>query len=133
MPEAERKDRLVQTRVPEGLDETLREAARKSRVSVSQLIRNVLESTFDLVDNVVTHTTGLTADVKRDARRIADSATGRKTLAKVYAWQDVVINRDTSCSNCKRHLAKGQRGMIGLQDDATAAKLWLCPTCAGAL
>src|SRR5258708_361947 len=181
LPDDERKDRLVQPRVPEVLDETLREAARKNRVSVSQLIRNVLENTFDLVDNVVTHTTGMTTELKLDAKRIADSARGRtpaKTKAEggpsaradrgpskltsergasarataergpsvrataergpsarataergpsarptaergnardqIYAWQDVIINRDASCSRCTRDLAKGERGSIGL-------------------
>jgi hypothetical protein len=182
LPDDERKDRLVQTRVPEVLDETLREAARKNRVSVSQLIRNVLENTFDLVDNVVTHTTGMTTELKRDARRIAESARGhapakakpergpsarpisergpsarpiteRGSSAKpisergpsarisergnakdqIYAWQDVIINRDASCSRCTRQLVKGERGSIGLQDDATADKVWLCAACAALL
>jgi hypothetical protein len=137
LPEQERKDRLVQTRVPENLDETLREEARKSRVSVSQLIRNVLEDTFDLVDDVVAQTTSLTQAVKRDAKRIADSAKGRRpappALDKVYAWQEVVLNRETTCARCGRLLQKGEKGLYGLQDDLNAPKLWLCPTCAASL
>jgi ribosomal protein L18E len=77
LPKAERKDRLIQTRVPSDLDETLREAAREQRVSVSQLIRNVLEDTFHLVDGVVAGAARLTERVKRDAERIAKSAQGK--------------------------------------------------------
>src|SRR4051812_21358064 len=53
LPPGVKKEKLVQTRVPGVLDETLREQARKNRVSVSQLIRNVLEDTFNLVENAV--------------------------------------------------------------------------------
>ena len=77
-PEAERKDRLVQTRVDEDLDEALREAARKQRTTVSQLIRNVLHDTFQLVDDIVANTATLTDSVRRDAQRIAASAAGMK-------------------------------------------------------
>jgi hypothetical protein len=74
--EADRKDRLIQTRVEEDLDEALRAAAKQQRVTVSQLIRNVLHDTFRLVDDIVVNTTNLTESVKRDARRIAASAQG---------------------------------------------------------
>src|SRR5579884_1880100 len=81
LPDAERKDRLVQARVPEDLDATLRTEARRRRLSVSQLIRNVLEDTFDLVDDVVSEAQRLGQTVRRDARRIADSAQGRRREA----------------------------------------------------
>src|SRR5262245_47729316 len=97
--EGERKDRLVQTRVPEDLDETLREEARRRRTTVSQLVRNVLESTFQLVDDIVAGAANLTETVTRDAKRIAAAAKGQPKSAStpeyfggVYAWQEVVLN-----------------------------------------
>jgi hypothetical protein len=139
LPENERKDRLVQTRVPETLDETLRKQAKKSRVSVSQLIRNVLEDTFDLVDDVVAEATNLGRTVKRDARRIADTAKGRTlkeqhaALEQVYAWQEVVLNRDVDCARCGRSLRSGKKALYGLQEDPSAPRLWLCAPCGAAL
>src|SRR5262245_19447981 len=116
LPQAERKDRLIQTRVAEDLDSVLREEAKKKRVTVSQLIRNVLEDTFHLVDNVVSNAASMTQSVTRDALRIAASAKGEArpvhgygidelgdhadggpellALEKVFAWQDVVLARD---------------------------------------
>jgi hypothetical protein len=77
----ELKDRLIQTRVPGDLEDALKEEARKRRLSVSHLIRNVLEDTFHLVDNVVAEvdnlvndSVGLAKQVSRDAGRIANSA-----------------------------------------------------------
>jgi hypothetical protein len=80
----QRKDRLIQTRVPQNLESTLKDEARKRRLSVSHLIRNVLEDTFNLVDNVVTEVDRVVADsvgmaqtLKRDAQRLAATARGK--------------------------------------------------------
>ena len=83
MTDRPRKDRLIQTRVPQDLESTLKDEARKRRLSVSHLIRNVLEDTFNLVDNVVTEVDRVVADsvgvaqtLKRDAQRLAATARG---------------------------------------------------------
>lgn len=80
----QRKDRLIQTRVPQNLESTLKDEARKRRLSVSHLIRNVLEDTFNLVDNVVTEvdrvvtdSVGMAQTFKRDAQRLAATARGQ--------------------------------------------------------
>jgi hypothetical protein len=78
---ASRKDRLIQARVPRGLASTLQHEARRRRLSVSHLIRNVLEDTFQLVDHVVAEVDNLVSDsvelasqVRRDAAQIARTA-----------------------------------------------------------
>jgi len=78
-----RKDRLIQTRVPSDLESTLKEEARKRRLSVSHLIRNILEDAFQLVDgvvvevdNLVTDSVGLAEQLKREAQRLAAGARG---------------------------------------------------------
>ena len=77
---SERKDRLIQTRVPEKLESTLKQAALKRRTTVSQMIRNILEDTFDLVDGVVASVDAIVSDsvelaqqVGRDVRRIGEA------------------------------------------------------------
>ena len=138
----DRKDQLVQTRVPGDLSETLREAAKKNRVTVSQLIRNVLEDTFDLVDNVVGEAVQLGHNVRRDALKIAESAKGRSKrpspsagdpLAEVEAWQDVLLNKDVVCAQCARLVERGSKAAFGVTGDPAAPKLWLCTVCAGTL
>lgn len=83
MDDRPRKDRLIQTRVPQDLESTLKDEARKRRLSVSHLIRNVLEDTFSLVDNVVSEvdrvvhdSVGVAQTLRRDARRLAATARG---------------------------------------------------------
>src|ERR1043165_4267428 len=77
------KDRLIQTRVPSKLESALKEEAKKRRLTVSHLIRNMLEDTLDLVDTVVTgvddirrSSAGLAEQVARDAGKIAAVARG---------------------------------------------------------
>jgi len=142
MAKRDRKDQLVQTRVPGELSETLREAAKQNRVTVSQLIRNVLEDTFDLVDNVVGEAVQLGHSVRRDALKIAESAKGRgrrpspsagDPLADVEAWQEVLINKDVVCAQCARLVGRGEKAAFGVSSDPAAPKLWLCAVCAGRL
>lgn len=83
MNDRQRKDRLIQTRVPQNLESTLKDEARKRRLSVSHLIRNVLEDTFNLVDNVVvdfdrvvTDSVEMANTLRRDAQRLAATARG---------------------------------------------------------
>ncbi len=75
------KDRLIQTRVPERLESVLKEEAQKRRLTVSHLIRNMLEDTLQLVDTVVSGagelahgSAELAEQVKRDAGRLASTA-----------------------------------------------------------
>jgi hypothetical protein len=157
--DTERKDRLIQTRVEEDLDEALRAAAKQQRVTVSQLIRNVLHDTFRLVDDIVVNTTQLTESVKRDARRIAASAQGfaseqeaaaakaakaaaaivpvapapppiEDSLDTALAWQEVVMGRERPCARCGTLLAKGQKGFLGVLDDPAAPRPFVCGPCA---
>ncbi|MCU1277227.1 MAG: hypothetical protein JWM53_773 [bacterium] len=141
IPDKERKDQLVQTRVPGELSQTLREAAKKNRVTVSQLIRNVLEDTFDLVDDVVGEAVSLGHSVKRDALRIAETAKGRGkrvaataaatgAIAAVDAWQEVLLNKDVQCARCELIVTRGSKAAFGVGGDPAAPKVWLCASCA---
>ncbi|MBA55935.1 MAG: hypothetical protein CMK89_15885 [Pseudomonadales bacterium] len=136
----ERKDRVIQARVPEDLEATLKQAAEKRRMSVSHLIRNVLEDTFTLVDNIVADSSALVEQVSRDAKRVAASVRGEcdspKTNAEalldsVDAWQDVIVNKPGQCIECGKGLKRGQRayrGLSPLQQPDTPA-VWLCTDC----
>ena len=134
LPGGERKDRLIQTRVADDLDATLREEAKKRRLSVSQLIRNVLEDTFNLVDDVMTEAGKLAQTVRRDAARIRDSAqglarAGANPLEKVESWHLVILSGDTRCSRCKADLSSGEPASMGVSADPTMRPLWICQTC----
>lgn len=153
------KDRLVQTRVPERLEAVLKQEAKKRRLSVSHLIRNVLEDTLDLVDTVVTGgeelvdgSVRIAQQVARDAGRIAKTARisaqeigadasprraktpereggPRASLDHILAWNAVVLNRSVECAECGRALSKGEPAHLGLSQDPARPPAWLCPSC----
>jgi len=152
----ERKDRLIQARVPQDLESTVKAEAERRRLSVSHLIRSVLEDAFDLVDDVVSDVDQIVSDsvhlarnVGRNARRLAspgqraepvvedalddlseaaDQGTGRD-LSHVAAWNEVMLNRPIPCSSCGGEIARGTRGFVGLSDDPGSERAWLCTRC----
>jgi hypothetical protein len=142
---SERKDRLIQTRVPEKLETTLKEEARRRRTTVSQIIRNLLEDTFLLVDGVVANVDQIVSDsarlaqhVGRDVRRRGEAeqagpaACGEplddaaQQLARVQAWNEVVLNQAVPCTRCGVELPRGRTAYLGLGEDSTAPRAWLC-------
>ena len=153
---SERKDRLIQTRVPEKLETTLKDEARRRRTTVSQMIRNVLEDTFDLVDGVmanvdqiVTDSVELAHQVGRDARKISrhgkdafrDLALpcqdplpdAEERLAHVQAWNEVVLNQPIACTKCGANLPRGSGAFTNLSDPKDMPRAWLCSKAVDAL
>jgi predicted nucleic acid-binding Zn-ribbon protein len=141
--------------VARDLESTLKQEAERRRLTVSHLIRNILEDTFQLVDDVVANVDEIVNDsvelarrVGRDARRMAgavreavaengaasqrDSATAT-LLEHVYAWNAVVMNRAAVCAGCDSALPRGTHAFVGLSDDTDAPRTWLCAACREAL
>jgi hypothetical protein len=137
----QRKDRLIQTRVPRELEGAIKEVAQRRRLTVSHLIRNVLEDAFDLVHTVVDevdHLVSGSADLVEEVRRVGrrsgrDGTTPSDPLAHVCAWNPVVLNRDVSCSACGTGIRRGEAGFAGLSDDPERPRAWLCESCAESL
>jgi hypothetical protein len=143
-PPRPRKDRLIQTRVPRDLETTLKEEARRRRLTVSHLIRSVLEDTFHLVDGVVAdvdeivgNSARLARNVRRNARRLVSPRPRAETpdrdaphdLSHVAAWNEVVANRTIPCVSCSAEIPRGARGFVGLSDEPHAERVWLCSRC----
>ena len=117
---AERKERVLHTRVPASLDRHLKHRARNLGMSVSTVVRNVLLNTFGLVEDIVA-----------DGTNVALSLAGQPTLpraggaepdpardAAILGWQDVVLNRNAVCDRCNAVLRKGARATLGIPEGA---------------
>jgi hypothetical protein len=121
------KDRVLQARIPEQLDEELRTRAEQLGLSVSTIVRNVLLHTFDLVEGVVT-----------DSSQIARALTGwdaapsdPDTESTVIGWQEAILNRNGVCEQCNVILPAGHRAAIGVPAGPRATLL--CLECLSAL
>lgn len=132
----ERKDRLIQTRVCEEMEQTLKREAARRRLSVSQLIRHLLEDSFSLVDNVVEHvdtlvqdSLGLAGQVRRDAGRIAESVRRIKEVATAMPGTTPRMDREGDTDGPARNAvpepsaAAGARGTEASTPSAPRTRL----------
>lgn len=131
--EAERKERVIHTRVPESLEAELRKRAQELGVSVSNLVRNVLGHAFGLVGDVVadSHAIARAARGERDraeGKRAAGSGEPPPDPADVLAWQPIVLGKNAVCSRCNDLLPRGRDAAIGVAEHG-GGRVIVCPTC----
>ncbi len=128
--EDEPKDRVLHTRIPESLEDAIKSKARRLRIPVSNLVRNVLEQTFQLVEDVVGDGLEIASTARRGAARVRQAATGvGSQAAGIYGWQELILNRDERCGHCGVELDRGARACRSLSDRPDAAPVFLCPVC----
>jgi len=112
------KDKVLQARIPEDLDDELRDRAATLGLSVSTIVRNVLMHTFDLVEGVVMDSTELVRTSRGGEKAPAgeDRANAPPAAARdtVLAWQQAALNLNAVCDQCNAVLAKGQLAAIGI-------------------
>lgn len=125
------KDRVLQARIPEQLDEELRDRAEQLGLSVSTVVRNVLQNTFELVEGVVS-----------DSAQLARVVQGREAMpspaalpapqpdvsdgdSAVIGWQEAILNRNGVCEECNCILAKGENAAVGVPVQARPVLLCL--------
>jgi len=121
-PEPERKDRVLQARVSQSLYKDLVDQARKLRVPVSNLVRNILEDSTRMVENIVD-----------SSLEIADVLSGKTTeedLSSVLGWQPMTANRELVCSKCREQILKDNQAFmsVGAPDGRTFV---ICEGCKG--
>ncbi|HZR81473.1 MAG TPA: hypothetical protein VFD92_10295 [Candidatus Binatia bacterium] len=124
-----RQERWLHARISEELEGALKREARRRRLPVSLVVRDVLESALDLVEDIVE--SGM--QVARRSQELARSATGRGPRVReaprdVYGWQEIVLNRAADCSGCGEPLAAGAKANRGLRERA-GRPVFLCAPC----
>jgi hypothetical protein len=123
--ERERQERVIHTRISERLENELKERAASLGVSVSNLVRNVLDNAFELVEDIVA-----------DSARVASSATSGWRAAtggsrvrgaapaaasgapsshdEIIGWQELVMNLNAVCSRCNDIIPRGSDAAIAI-------------------
>lgn len=126
-----KKDRILQARIPEQLDEELRDRAEDLGLSVSSVVRNVLLHTFNLVEGVVSDSAQIARVIQgRPSAPAADSAHSQ-SASSVVGWQETILNRNGVCDQCNVILAKGEAAAVGLP--IQARPVLLCTDCLAGL
>ena len=125
---AEKKERVIHTRVPESLDDEIKKKAGNLGLSVSNLVRNILQNTFGLVEDIVSDS----AEVARSARGAADGLDAARARpragGRVLGWQLALLNVNAVCEACNAILPKGTQAGIGITD-GSGPKPFRCEPC----
>ncbi len=120
--DAEKKERVIHTRVPESLEAHLRERAQELGMSVSNLVRNVIGHAFGLVGDVAADSHAIARAARGDTKRAAPAAA--TTIEDVIGWQTVVLAKNAVCAQCNAILPKGKDAAIG-----AGTQIVICPSC----
>lgn len=119
-----KKDRVLNTRIPEELDREIREQAERLDVSVSQFVRDVLHQTVDLVGNISGNVEHLVNDIVDDVggfRNAGANTTDRKRAAvkelarTVIGWQEITANKPTICPVSDEEIRVGDPALLGIR------------------
>src|ERR1051326_1894520 len=112
-----RQERWLHARISETLEDALKREARRRRLPVSLLVRNVLEGALDLVEDIV--------ETRLHVGR-------RSRDGDIYGWQELILNRAADCARCEAALDAGDGAYRGLRD-RTGPPVFLCTDCVGRL
>lgn len=149
-----RKERVLHTRISDQLAEDIHRVAEDLRIPVSNLVRNVLQDVFSVMETVTDNVGGLIEDVIDQADRTRDRLRRRADQLKrqqrsshttgaaehdadtapdldfpdILAWQPLILNRRQRCAACGTELARGGQAVVGLAADGLSGT-YLCMPC----
>ena len=151
----ERKERVLHTRISETLAKDIRRMAEDLRVPVSNLVRNVLEEAFSVVETMTDSVGDLIEEVVEGADRARQRVRQRRRAGRspgggagerrwdagpsraaveqpefpeVVGWQPLILNQARDCAACARPLAAGAHGFAGVGEGRPSA-VFLCRDC----
>jgi hypothetical protein len=128
-----RQERWLHTRISETLEHALKREARRRRLPVSLLVRNVLEGALELVEDLVEGGFEVARRSQDLARAVSEPGVARHDdVDDVYGWQEIVLNRDGACARCATALAAGAPAHRGLRE-SPGPPVFLCASCIAAL
>jgi hypothetical protein len=105
-PATERKDRVLQARVSPSLYNSLVAQARRLRVPVSNLVRNILEDSTRMVENIV--------DSGIEIAEAIGKGMDHEDLSSVLGWQPMMANKQLACSHCGHPIEKGSEAFMSV-------------------
>lgn len=110
-----KRNKVLHARVSKDLYEEISKKAKKHRVTVSNLIRNVVEDYLEIQGDVL--------DVVDDKiKRYLD-----KDIQTV-GYQQITLTKRTICQRCREGLKKGAQAYIGFSGDSSRSIL-ICGEC----
>ncbi len=121
-----KKQRVLHTRVSEELDEELREKAAGLGVSVSNLVRNILLNTVEMVEDLVADSSSIARAASKDKPPAAPKVPDTKL--QLLGWQELQLHLNALCEVCNAVLAKGSTAKVAVFS-APTAPVFRCASC----
>jgi len=115
-----RKEDFLGARVPKGLRDKVIQAAEAQGVSVSILIRRILEKAFNEEE-----TASITVTQANQQRAPVNVA---QRFPSVLGWDSIILNQGVLCSSCSCELSTGSRVILGLSATG-GTPIVLCDHC----
>ena len=130
--DVEKKERVIHTRVPESLENQLREKAQDLGISVSNLVRNVLGHAFGLVGDVVADSHAIARAARGGGNKqpqpgqppAAPVPVPTTSIDDVLGWQPIVLGKNAVCAKCNAILPRGRDAAVGV-----GTQLVVCLSC----
>lgn len=129
----DRKERVITARVPEALDDAIRHRATSLGLSVSNLVRNVLQNSLGLVGDIVADSAEIARLARGERQRNASHPAALLAGApapspRVLGWQGVRLAVNAVCEVCNTVLPRGTQAAVGVLEGAGATRL-RCERC----
>lgn len=133
-----KKERVIHTRISEALEQELKTRASGLGMSVSNLVRNALLSTFGAVEGMARDGAALTRSVtfrheppgRADIGAAVDPAHGNRN---VVGWQTLLLAVNAVCAKCNAIMTRGDEAAIGVMSTPAEPRPLLCLACLDAL
>ncbi|MFO0616238.1 MAG: hypothetical protein U0414_26830 [Polyangiaceae bacterium] len=139
---AERKERVLHTRVPAVLEAELKRFAQNLRIPVSNLVRTILEDAMHFADsaseNVESRLKQAAEHLEHERERLKKRVVpppapeGQAALRDVIAFNTVTVAQRVSCASCAARLEPGDRAHLGIPDRPPpegTPRVFVCDDC----
>ncbi len=128
---ADKKERVLHTRVSVDFEEALKRTATELGTSVSGLVRHTLARTLDAVGHVMTETGGAAQNFRVGWVSPVQEPSGEQSPT-VLGWQELVLNLNAVCVDCNAILPRGTKAARAVYEGA-GPRQFLCGECLGKL
>ncbi|MCA9564470.1 MAG: hypothetical protein KC561_13330 [Myxococcales bacterium] len=132
--EDDRKEKVLHARVSENLDHELKARAKALGMSVSNLVRNVLQHSMGLVGDVVVDGANIGRAFRGDQQADVSPVVAAPSPASnlVLGWQGLTLNLNAICGRCNAILPKGSRAAVSVTTSGMGQEI-ICPDCVPSL
>lgn len=129
---ADRKERVLHTRVPAVLEAELKAVARALRVPVSNLVRTILEDAVAIADRASSEVgerlEAAARSVEQERARLRARVERVDPLGDVLAYQPVTVAAPNRCARCEAPLEPGDSASLAIRQKPGPAA-FVCAAC----